>query len=132
MAVSALAGGLGGRGEEVARTRLESAMSRRGAEKTQSDSEAIAGSRWLRLDERGCRMLERSGDAAGAERAGQKLLELQRATTVWIGNWERIPRCEESIIQGQGRALRVVLGQWGGRRRAGGVRSKIEPSPSPK
>jgi hypothetical protein len=98
MAVSALAGGLGGRGEEVARTRLESAMSRRGAEKTQSDSEAIAGSRWLRLDGRGCRMLERSGDAAGAERAGQKLLELQRATTVWIGNWERIPRCEESII----------------------------------
>jgi hypothetical protein len=43
-------------------------------------------------------LLERSGDAAGAERAGQKLHELHRAAMVWIGDWKRIPRSEGSII----------------------------------
>jgi hypothetical protein len=36
--------------------------------------------------------------------------ELQRATAAWIGDGERLPRCEEGIIWGR---RRVLGGQWG-------------------
>jgi hypothetical protein len=84
--------------------RFELAMRRYAAATTQSSSRAVAIARWLRADGRGCGLRERSGDAAGAERAGQKLHELQRAATVWIGDWKRRPRCEGSIIWDKRRA----------------------------
>jgi hypothetical protein len=58
---------------------------------------------------------ERSGDAAGAERAGQKLLELHRAATVWIGDWKRIPRCEGSIVWDERRVWSAGRGNGLGR-----------------
>jgi hypothetical protein len=98
------------------RGRFGLATRRYKAATTQSDGEAAAVSRWLRVygRGRGCGVLERSGDAADAERAGQKLHELQRAATVWIDDWKRIPRCEGSIIWDERRDLGAELGQWGG------------------
>lgn len=63
-------------------------------------------------------------DAADAERAGQKLLELQSATMGRIGDGGRMPRCEDSIVQARADVLGAVVGQWGRGRRAGGVRDK--------
>jgi hypothetical protein len=82
MGQRALGQGLVGRARSGSRDGVELTMRRYGAATTQSNSEAAAVSRWLSVNGRGCGLLERSGDAADAERAGQKLHELQRAATV--------------------------------------------------
>jgi len=59
------------------------------------------------------RVLGRSGDAAGAEREREraKSSELQRATTGWIDDWKRMPRCDRNMVWDRVGVWRVVTGQ---------------------